>query len=428
MRLTKLSLLLAVFLSGSAWTVTYCTTREIGLADPHQASDQVNRFIFSQHHASLFSSPEIVRNIKQLKPTSWLISLKPGIRFHGPAKNLLTAEDVAFSLNRQLIRNTDYESDEEAFLPAKLNGLDKLLQSIVVRSATDFELNFSLPVSETQLRSLIDVPVGTILPKTFTGKNPPSGAGKLPLRKSDPGFVVVGIDESSGITIKMMAPDQMNLESLKKEQCKRLYYPSQDLIEGVKAKRVKGALIRTSTTLLYLRLFPEIILTPVQIERLRAAVHPDRLKALKEGEKTNRIFAVSSHGPSRVDPLKSADILPLTIATCDHVALPSQTRSSLESQLEKSFLDAFGITINWDRIGCSRIVNTRHNPDRLGTLSSLEFRSTEELTRMMDCELTSTKVFNVCSSGSNEVREAEILKNGRIFPLARISNEFIEFF
>ncbi len=423
-----MSLLLAVFLSGSAWTVTYCTTREISLADPHQVSDQVNRFVFSQHHASLFSSPEIVRNLKQLKPTSWLIGLKPGIRFHPPSSKAMTAEDVAFSLNRQLVRTTDYESEEEAFLPAKLNGLDKLLQSIVVRSPTDLEINFSLPVTEIQLRSLIDATVGIIFPRTFTGKIPPSGAGKFPLQKADPGFVVIGKDETSGTTIKMLSPDKLNLESLKKEQCKRLYYPSQDLIDGVKAQRVKGALIRTSTTLLYLRLFPDIILTPVQTDRLRAAFHPDRFQMLKDGERTNRIFAVSSHGPSRVDPLKSPDILPETIATCDHMALSAQTRTSLESQIEKNFKDAFGITINWDRIGCSRIVNTRHNPDRLGTISSLEFRSTEELTKMMDCEMTSTKVFNVCTSGSNESREAEILKNGRIFPIARVANEFVEFF
>lgn len=423
----KLLFILTSLLSGSAWTVTYCTTREISMVDPHQATDQVGRFIFSQIHATVLSS-EIVRSFHQSSPTSWNLSLKPDLRFHSKTKIPLTAEDVAFSLNRQLARNTDYESDEEAFLPAKLSGLEKFLQTVVVRSPSEIELNFNQPVTESNLRSILDSTVGIIIPKSFTGKALSSGAGKLALRTSEPNLVVMGSDAASATTIKKLSPELLNLEALEKENCKRLYYPTQDLIDGVKAKKVKGALIRASSTLIYLRFFFEKKLPPTLIEKLRAAVHPDRLKVLRNGERTNRIFAVSSHGPSRVDPVKEAEPLPSTLATCEHFAIPPETRSLLESQLEKSFKEALGLEMNWDRIGCSRIVATRHNPDRLGVLSSLEFRSTEELMRALDCEVTSQKIFNVCTTGSAEVREAEILKNGQFLPLARVANEFIEFF
>ncbi len=412
---------IALFISVNSWSVTYCTTRELSWSDPHQISDQVSRFIYSQIHSTLFNTPEIVRNIKQSHPDTWLITLSTGKR--------IDTGDVLFSLNRQLIRNMDFETDEEAFLPAKLSGMEKFLLSATVRSPSEIELKFTQPITEAQLKSILDSSVGTILPKTFDiNAGAPKSAGKFPVRKSDLNQVVIGNDDATAMTIKILSPVNLTLESVKKENCKRLYYPPQRLVDGVKEKKVNATLIRTSTTLLYLRLFPEVKLSPEQIGRLRASVHSDRMKGLRDSEKTNRIFAISSHGPNRVDPVKKDFELPVTIATCDHMALSSDDRSLLEVQMEKNLKDALGIEMRWERIGCSRIVATKPNYDRLGVLSSLEFRSTEELNRALDCNLTSVKVFNVCTSGATEAREAEILKNGRIFPLARIANEFIEFF
>ncbi|MES2528473.1 MAG: hypothetical protein V4598_15425 [Bdellovibrionota bacterium] len=417
----KIVLVLSLVVTLNAWSVTYCTTRELSWSDPHQISDQVSRFIYSQIHATLFNTPEMVRNLKQSKPDTWFVTLNTGKK--------VDAADVVFSINRQLIRNADFESDEEAFLPAKLSGLEKFLLSAVALSPTEIELKFTQPVTEAQLKSILDSSVGIILPKTFDiNVGPAKGAGKSPMRKSDLNQIVMGNDEATGFTIKVLSPVNLTLESAKKQNCKRLYYPTERLVEGVKEKKVNGTLIRTSSTLLYLHLFPGVKLAPEQISRLRFSFHPDRMKGLRDAEKTNRIFAISSHGQNRVDPVKKNYELPSNIVTCDHMSLSADNRSLVETHLEKNLKDALGIEPKFERIGCSRIVASLPNYDRLGVLSSLEFRSADELNRALDCDVTSVKVFGICTIGTPETREAEILKTGRILPLARIANEFIEFF
>ena len=186
-----------------------------------------------------------------------------------------------------------------------------------------------------------------------------------------------------------------------------------------------GTIIRASTTLLFVRIFPE--LPKNLVERLRASLHPDRMTSLKDFPQTNRITDESKIGPSSVLPSKDNSGLPNTFLTCAHVSLPSSSLKTLEDQLRTSFKLSLGVDLTMGRVGCERIPLVRSSGDRLGVLSAIEFRSKSELEDFLRCK-NGVSVFGSCALGKSGEMDAEILSKGQVFPLALIRNEFVEFY
>lgn len=411
-----LPLISVIFLSAPAAAVTYCSTRKFNFPDPHQTTDYVERFVSSQNHASLFENVPLVESMTKVSTTEWRLIL----RKHPVINPVMVAE----SLSRQLLTNARFESEEESFLPAKLAGLDESVKAITAQGLREVRVELKNPLEEKELKALLASPVGIIFPPTdLPVLDRPlvlRGLGKTPVSIITPNAISLG-----GVTtLKILDSGELNLKRFKDEGCKRLYYPPEQLKKEIQSKS-GGAVIRASSTFLFIRLLNKIS-KPLN-ERLRAALHPDRLPSLKGEQQTNRIFSVNKLGASSLAPMKDATDLPNTFISCDHISLTPDTQKKLETEITQQFKAALGIDLAIGKTSCDRIALVKSSGDRIAVLSAIEFRTRAELEKILNCD-QGVKIFGSCPTGAPEQRENEILSKGEIFPLAQIHNEFVEFF
>lgn len=409
------SILAAMTMSIPVSAVTYCSTRKFAFPDPHQVTDYVERFVSSQNHASLFETSALVESLSKTGPLEWKLVLRKD-----PVINPVM---VAEALSRQLLVNAKYESEEEAFLPAKLAGFDEHVKAITASGLREVNIELKKPLEEKALRSLLSSPPGIVFRTADLPllDRPPviSGFGKSPVRVFAGSFSL-GPD----LSLKILDTGDLSMKRFRDEGCKRLYYPPEEIKKEIQSKKA-GALIRASTTLLFIRLFNGLP-KPLS-DRLKSALHPDRFPSLKTLPQTNRITSVSSLGSSSLVPLKEVTELPNTFITCDHVAVSPEVHKALEDEVKKNFKLALGVELAVGRIGCERIALVKPSGDRIAVLSAVEYRSKAELERFLNCE-HGVSLFGSCPTGPADQRENEVLSKGQVFPLAQVHNEFVEFF
>ncbi len=446
MKILILTAILAVsFHAHSAQVI--CAPKELTTFDPHQSSGPVESYFTNLLYLPFFpegSSRAVAKSWEQKDPSTWKIKLNTDISFQElngwkPKANL-NAEDVVYSLNRQLIAHAQTVYDEQTYNPAKLNGFEKNVKTIKANGSHEVEISLQKPVSLDELKTYLARPVGTVLPKAYAEfkksvlVNYYPANGKMKFSKINPtNFEIAPMDPKSkdeSIVYRGVRSDDLHLDAIKRLNCKRLYYAPKNLVESADKKKIKATKIRISSSLLYFTLSPSFSSAANVKSRVASGLHPDRFKSIDTKEKTNRIFG----GPVKGSSALSREKLPYSdssyVMNCNYPEIPASELEQIKNDMATGLKEALNINVQFAPLNCEQLAGFRPGAGVLGVLNMQEFFSASELISAMSCEKITRQIFGQCLPGNpdkNKIEEA-IGKSGKVYPLARFENYLLEFY
>lgn len=420
-----------------------CSTKLLNKYDPHLESGPLESYLASQLYLPFFSTSSrkgVIKEQRNVKSNVWELTINPDLKFQKfrgwtPKRNL-NAEDVAYSINRQLERFAISVAQKESFMPAKISGLEKVLESVKVKNPTTVELVFHKNVTAKDLESYFRFPMGIVVSREFAdsmkGQSPdffPSTGnfdfGEMNLTQ----WNLKAREGKDSIRFVALEPRLITAKILSTYKCKRLYYATTALMEAVNEKKINFAKIPISTSRLYFRLNPTFVLNKAQSEKLPGALHTDLYPSLSKRTRSANLFSVHPSSGK-----KSTTIVAQTgsayVYYCDFPQLDDAERKALMNDFRKNIRAALGLEIAFAPLDCEQLAGIRPYPDTIGVLNVFEMKTSKELTEAFSCETISSKIFGFCQNGKSDSKalESKLKEVGKIYPLAHLESFMIESF
>ena len=420
-----------------------CSTKGLVKFDPHLDAGPFESYLSSQLYLPFFSQGTklgVIKSQKALSNRIWELKINPGISFQNfqgwkPTRKL-NADDVVFSINRQLEKYATRIAQKESFNPAKLSGLEKTLVSARAKDSMTVELTFNGPKDFKDIESMFRSPSGIVVSKEYfdslNGKTveyfPANGTFEFGLI-SPTRWEIKSRNGKDLIRIIYLESARLNAKVLSTYGCKRLYYPPKEILNAVDKKTLNYVKIPISISRLYFRLNSSFPLNKRQTARLPLAIHTDRFPSLKNRRPSTKLFSIQ--GSIGKPPEKQLTLTSSAyVYVCEFPQLDKTELRSLQLDFAKNIREGLGIEITFAPIDCDQLAGIRPYPDTLGVLNVFERRSQTEIKEAFDCDKVSREIFGICQSGKidENVIDRKLKEVGRIFPLAHLESFMIESF
>jgi hypothetical protein len=443
-----------IILFAAALTVSFtasavqivCATKTLPALDPHQVSTPLESYFSNLLYLPFFTagnSKSVAKSWVQKDPATWQITLNNDIQFQElqgwKPKASLSASDVEFSLNRQLLRNALTVLDEQTFSPARLNGFDKNLKGIKVTGAHELELTFIKPTSLDELKSYLSRSVGSVIPREYAEFRKSvlpdffPAYGKMKIINPSPTNLEIGpFDPKSKdepIKFQSLRADNLHYDTIKRVNCKRLFYAPVNLVQASENKKIKASRVRVSSTQLYFLANTDFKGATTDKSRLQSGLHPDRMTSLSAYDRSNRLFETARKGLPKLSPMKSLP-QPGYVMHCDYPQLGFSDLARLKNEISTGIKEAVNVETAFAAIDCKQLGGFRPASDVFGILGSFEYFSQGELQAAFSCDLATRNIFGFCLPGKpdKEAIEDRLIKDARVFPLAQLDNFLLEFY
>lgn len=421
-----------------AFSQTICTTKEIPKFDPHQSWGPLESYIASRIYLPFFQTKTasgVIASTRLVRDKVWELEVSPGITFQElggwKPKRGLNAQDVVFSLERQLARNSKTIAAQESFIPAKLTGFEKEIASIKATGSMKVELTFRRQVTQTDLERFFSFPVGTVISQEYANSGRPTpfypAYGKFRLKSITPSRITLSSgDGKETQTLLFLRSFGLTYKTVQESKCKRLYYPPLDMVQAVKEKKIAATAIPVSTGKLYFRFNPVFAFASDVSPLLSWSLRPDAFSSLAGRRLTNQFF-----GSTKIPAKPKKMNLPNRSAYVYYCRFPQISENELEgfvSDFTSTLRDNLRIGVSLAPVDCDQLAGIRPAPDTLGVLNIFEYQKKSDLLDAFDCGKISTEIFGTCQENGlkPEVIDRKLGDLKRIYPIAEIDSYLIE--
>jgi hypothetical protein len=412
-----------------------CVPKELLSFDPHQSSGPFENYLSEKIHLPFFASTGmtgVIKSLKKVNHTSWELEVSPGIKFQEfegwkPKRNL-SADDVVYSIQRQLSSFAKTVADKESFIPIKTNGLEKSLESIRAAGSMKVILKFRSEQTREDIENFFKFPVGTIVSKEFaqSGRdlNFFPAYGKFQWKKIAPGNLTLQSGNEI-VTVFGISNSGLSYKQMKDLKCNRLYYPPSDLVKSAQQKKIPVAVVPVSSSRIYFR-YNKLFTYGDDISPLiQSAFHPTRFPSLSKRTRSNQLFGADPHIPKT--PNAKLTLRTAYLYYCPMPELGGEEMASLLQDVRNTARDVLKLDLTMASLPCEKLTALRPHPDTLGVLTSYEYRSKSDLINAFNCSLSVVNIFGMCLTENLKPQniDKKISENKIIFPLAQIESSLV---
>lgn len=432
----KVYAIILIALTSLANAEVICTSDRLSHLDPQQSSDYLQKQLASRLYRPLLGKSGIVTAKTNPQSNTWKLTLGSATfgDLPGFKKREVEALDVQYSLERYLKTSSKSLFESQTLIASKLNGFAKSVKSIRVSAPKEIEIVFENSVSAEALDSLLAPPVGYVIPRNY--KLPLSDSFSLypPTKNVKVTFTSTSLDSKGEdeFSLRFVGGSERNAAGMKKLNCKRLYFPTAEMILAANEKKLNAASVKASQTKFFFRKNPNFSLTKSEFAKLSVSLNPGYMKLTDmksipgDGFIQKKAKALAMKKDTR--PVSREAYLPY----CDSPQLVGSRTTHFTKGLSDAFVESTGTKINFYPFHCDQILTTQlQTPNVIGSIIGFTYASDAEFLRAFDCEKSTIKPFGFClPSGklTKEAVEAEVVKGQVIIPITNLNNEFLEFF
>lgn len=433
---TAFALTLSVSAIGQS---TFCTTKELERFDPHQGSGPLENYLASRLYLPFFSAktaPGVITGTKKLRNLVWELEVSPDISFQEfngwKPRRKLNAEDVVFSIQRQLAAFAKSVADQDSYIPVKINGLEKNLAQVKAISPTKVELTFRKEVVLADLERYFAFPVGVIVSKEYADSGKPleflPGYGKFAWKKISPARLSMKAREGNETQdLLITRSGGLTYKTVQDKKCKRLYYAPSDIVSAAREKKISATAVPTSSAKLYFRMNPVFAFAADVTPYLAGAFRPEAYPSLSKRDLKNQFFGngtkASASSPKKKLPRRSAYVY-----YCSFPQLSEEELQGFTEDFRQSIRSTLNIDVALVPLNCDQLAGIRPAADTLGTLNAFEYRSQAELLSAFNCETVSREIFGICQNHvtKGDVIDKKLSESRRIYPIAELESFLVE--
>lgn len=430
-----------VFVFPALAQTNICSTKGLAKFDPHQSSGTLESYLTSKLYLPFFAQknqPGVITNVKKLSDTAWELEISPDISFQEfngwKPKRKLNAQDVVYSIKRQLLSGARTVAEEESFISAKLSGLEKFLVDAKATGPLKVELSFRRTTAQADLTKFFAFPSGTVVSKEYvdSGKSTDffPAYGTFEFQKITPSQLTLRSRNGKETqNIIFVSSYGLTYKTVQDKKCKRLYYAPAEIVTAAKAKKIPATAVPVSSSKLYFRLNPIFKFTSEVSAHLRETLSPGAFPSLSSKQLTNQFFGKSI----KIGKTKSAGKIPTRKAYAYYCKFPQLGEEELEgflSDFRKAARERLKMEVSLVELNCESLAGVRPAPDTFGVLNAYEYRTQAEVLEAFKCENVTREIFGFCQNhvSNTAVIDTKLSELQRIFPIAELQSHLIEVF
>lgn len=420
---------------------TICTTSVLTKFDPHQSQGPLERYISSRVHLPFFASEGkagVVSKSKNISKGVWELEISPDITFQElngwKPKKKLNAEDVVFSIQRQLIAFAKSVAGEESYIPAKISGLEKDLVSAKAKNSQTVVLTFRREVSLKDLERYFSSASGVIIPKEYAESGKPDdffpAYGPFLWSSTAPSKLAIKLrDGKESQSFTSIRSFELTYKKVSENKCKRLYYAPPEIVEAAREKKIAASAIPMSSAKVYFRFNPTFLFAGDVSAHLSSTLSPDALPSLSKKKRSSSLFGTMKNTTAKKPGVK----LPGRSAYVYYCAFPQLTEDEMDQfigDFKRTLRDNLKLAVSMAPVDCNQLAGIRPAPDTLGVLNALEYSHQSEILAAFDCSKVSREIFGFCQEKAQkpEVIDRKLADGKRIYPIADLQSFLIESF
>ncbi|MES2528468.1 MAG: hypothetical protein V4598_15400 [Bdellovibrionota bacterium] len=431
-------LILSLFIFSVHADVTVCAPKEFLSFDPHQSVGPLESYLVEQLYMPFFASngkAGVIKGVKKLQNTTWEFEITPDIKFQAlagwkPTRNL-SAADVVYSVQRQLSSFAKSVADEESFIPVKMNGLEKSIESIKATDSMKVVVKFRKELTRENLDRFFAFPVGTVLSREFADSGKPlnffPAYGKFEWTRTSPSRLSLKARNGKDIIhVQGIQNQAFTFKLMKDRKCDRLYYPSKEIVKSAQEKKIPVSVIPVSSSKIYFRFNNVFAYANDVAPLIPSAFHPSKFRSLSERKRSNQFFGNGTGAPKAMKAAKSG-LRSAYLYYCIMPQLENEEMAAFMDEVREIARDTLKLNLAFAPLPCEQLSGLRPAPDTLGVLTAFEYRAPNDILETFNCSTVSRNIFGFCQNENlkQDVVDRKLSEMKMIFPLAQVDSSLV---